>query len=113
MDTITLSLLQKPIFERTATSAASIAVLVCLLLSQSIISAKDTDIIAYTGLSPTLNYIKEEQAEREATFNNGIKNKYYGAKVTDVEKGVKHIKMIRYYNGRPVRINLIELSTMR
>ena len=111
MDTITLSLLQRPIFEKTATSAASIAILLCLLLSQSYISAKGNDTIAYTGLSPTLNYIKEEQEARESIFNKEIKNKYYGAKITDVEKGVKHIKMIRYYNGRPVRINIVELST--
>ena len=74
------------------------------------IFAKDTEIGLYTGISPTINYIAE-QREKEITFDKNIKLKYSGAKITDIEKGVKHIKMIRYFNGRPVRINLIELST--
>ena len=111
MDTISLQLLQRPTIEKTATSTASIALLVCLLFSQSFISAQDADTGAYTGLSPTLNYIREEQEAREQAFDNEIIRKYPAARITDVEKGVKHVKMIRYYNGRPVRINLIELST--
>ena len=43
-------------------------------------------------------------------FNQDIEIKYPAAKITDVEKGVKHVRMIRYYNGRPVRINVVEIS---
>lgn len=109
MDTLILS---RPTIEKKATSMAGIAVALCLLISQtSLISAQDTDIGQYTGLSPTLTYIKEEQIKRETDFDKEIAHKYPGAKITDIEKGAKHVRMIRYYNGRPVRINLIELST--
>ena len=109
MDTLLLS---RPRIEKTATSAAGIGIAICLLISQNLfISAKDIDVGNYTGLSPTLNYIKEEQAKRELAFDQEISLKYPGSRITDVEKGVKHVRMIRYYNGRPVRINVIELST--
>ena len=31
--------------------------------------------------------------------------------MSEVDKGVYHAKMVRYFNGKPVRINVIELST--
>ena len=109
MDTILLS---RPKIEKTATSAAGIGIALCLLISQNLlISAKDIDVGNYTGLSPALNYIKEEQATRELAFNQNISHKYAGSKITDVEKGVKYVRMIRFYNNRPVRINIVELST--
>ena len=107
MDTMLLS---RNRIDRTATSAAGIGIAICLLLSQNLfISAKD--IGNYTGLSPTLNYIKEEQVNRELKFNQNISVKYSGSKITDVEKGVKYVRMIRFYNNKPVRINIVELST--
>lgn len=109
MDTMTISF-QRSLTEKTATSVAGIAVLLVFLVTQiPIISAKDSDIGKFTGISPTINYI-QEQAELELRFDKEIKNKYLQGKIVDVEKGVKHIKLLRYYNGRPVRINIIELS---
>lgn len=109
MDT-TLAL-QRPTIEKTATSAASIAVFLAFMLTQiPTIFANDTDVGYFTGLSPTINYV-QEQKEREFEFDKELRYKYAGAKITDIESGVKHVKMIRYYNGRPVRINLVELST--
>ena len=105
MDTL---LIPRPIIEKTATSAAGIGIAICLLLGQSLLAQ---DLGQYTGVSPTLNYVKEEQSKRELKYKTQIANKYAGAKVVEVEKGVHHIKMIRYYNNRPVRINIVELST--
>ena len=45
---------------------------------------------------------------RKKKFNDYIKEKYPEAVITDVQEGVKHIKLTNYYNGRPVRINIIE-----
>ncbi len=103
MDTLVL---QRPRIEKNATSAAGIVIAFCLMLS---LPASGISVGNYTGISPTLNYIKEEQANRELLFDSNIKTKYAGAKVADVDKGVKHIKMVRYYNGRPVRINVVEI----
>ena len=109
MDTI---LIPRPKIEKTATSAAGIGIAICLLLTQNLfISAKDLGIGTYTGVSPTLNSLIEEQSKREIDFNREIINKYSGSKIVEVEKGVKHVRMIRFYNNRPVRINVVELST--
>lgn len=103
MDTM---ILQRPSLEKNATSAAGIVIAICLILS---LPANGISVGSYTGISPTLNYIKEEQTKKELIFDTNIKNKYRGARIADVDKGVKHIKMIRYYNGRPVRINIVEI----
>ena len=109
MDTI---LIPRPKIEKTATSAAGIGIAICLLLTQNLfISAKDLGIGAYTGVSPTLNSLIEEQSKKEIDFNREIINKYSGSKIVEVEKGVKRVRMIRFYNNRPVRINVVELST--
>ena len=105
MDTV---LAQRQPFEKTATSAAGIGIAICLILSQNlIISAKDIGNI--TGISPGLNYIKERQRQEEI-FEQEISQKYSNAEIVEVEKGVKHVRMIKYYNNRPVRINIVELS---
>ena len=109
MDT-TLTL-QRPTLEKTATSAAAISILMVYMLTQiPTIFANDREICLYTGITPTIQYLAE-QREKEIEFERIINQKYAGAKITNVEKGLNHIQMVRYYNGRPVRINLIELST--
>ena len=108
MDTL---ILQRPQLEKTATSAAGIGIAICLLLfPNSFLSAKNVNIENITGTSPNINYILENQKKIETTFEQEIINKYQNSKIVEVEKGVKHVRMIRFYNNRPVRINVIELS---
>ena len=47
---------------------------------------------------------------RKQKFDESIKAKYPGAQIIDVADGVKHIKLTKYYSGRPVRINLVEVD---
>ncbi len=103
MDTLVL---QRPRIEKNATSATGIVIAICFILS---LPANGISVASYTGISPALNYIKEEQVNRELIFDKNIKNKYSGAKIADVDNGIKHIKMVRYYNGQPVRINVVEI----
>ena len=111
MDTILVNRLQRPQLEKTAPSAAGIGLAICLMLSQNLlISAKDIRVENLTGISPSLNYIQERQQEQESAFEQEISNKYRNSKVVSVEKGVKHVRMIRFYNNKPVRINIVELS---
>ena len=105
MDTI---LVHRPQFEKAATIAAGIGIAICLLVSQNLlIPAKGIGQI--TGISPTIN-IQEKQVNQELLFEQEIADKYQNYRVTEVEKGVKHVRMIKYYNNRPVRINIVELS---
>ena len=109
MDT---TLTQKVKLRNTATGTVGIIIAITLTFMQSsLISAKDLGIGNYTGLSPTLNSLILEQSEKEKRFNQEIINKYSNSKIVEVEKGVKHVRMIRYFNNRPVRINIVELST--
>lgn len=106
MDTL---ILQRPQTEKTATSAAGIGIAICLLLFQnSGILANDIGNI--TGVSPGIINIHEQKIKQEELFNQEIISKYKNYKITDVDKGIKHIRLTKYYNGRPVRINVVEVS---
>ena len=106
MDTL---ILQRPRYEKTATSAAGISIAICLLFTQNLwIAAKD--ITGVTGLSPTLNYLKDREKIQEQIFEQEIGNKYKNQTVVNIEKGVKHVRMVKYYGSRPVKINIVEIS---
>jgi len=47
---------------------------------------------------------------RSKNFDVLTKQKYPRAHITDVSNGVKHIKLTKYYNGRPVKINVVEVD---
>lgn len=49
--------------------------------------------------------------QQSQNFNEEIRRKYKQGTITDVDKGVKRIQLIRYYQGQPVRINVIELNS--
>ena len=111
MDTVIYPIAPRQNIDKLTTSVTGIGIALCLLISQnSLISAKDLEVGTYTGLSPTLNYIQENN-KLEEKFDNELANKYAGSKITKVDKGIKHVKMIRFYNNKPVRINIVELST--
>ena len=88
-----------------------------IVLSQSVIVFADNVKIVSGIISPplinaiqveySLDKIMEEE-KSEAEFNKYIAKKYTNCTVYDVDKGIKHIKLVRYYQGRPVRLNIIE-----
>lgn len=47
---------------------------------------------------------------RVQNFDETIKLKYPNAFIADVDRGIKHIKLKKYYDGRPVRINVVEID---
>ena len=57
--------------------------------------------------------IKEKLTIEQQTkiFNEEIRRKYKAGVITDVDKGVKHIRFTKYYQGQPVRINVIEVNS--
>ena len=109
MDTMLLPLRRA---DKTIANMLGVGIAICLLASQNlIISAKDIYLNHYTGLSPNLDYILEDSQKKEAEFQEKILSKYSEGKIIEVEKGVKHVRMTKYYNNKPVRINIVELST--
>ena len=54
-----------------------------------------------------------EEATPEARlekFNQQARERYPGAVINDVDVGVKHIRLTKYYDGKPVRINIVEID---
>ncbi len=55
-----------------------------------------------------INEISPE--ERAKNFDEKIRKKYPNSGIRTITSGVKHVKMTRYYDGKPVRINLVEID---
>lgn len=101
------------------------SVIVGILFSQHIfegppIWAEDHLTIASGAIvSPILNATSLEKnlvdkltlEQRTAKFNAQIKKKYKNGVIIDVDRGVKHIKLTKYYQGKPVKINVIEINS--
>lgn len=88
-----------------------------IVMSQSVmVFADNVKIVSGIISPPLINAIHVERSldkmmaeERsEAEFNAYIGRKYSNCSVYDVEKGIKHIRLVRYFQGRPVRLNIIE-----
>ncbi len=50
------------------------------------------------------------EQKRKEDFDKDVINKYPNAVISDVTDGVKHIKLTKYYAGKPVRINVVEVN---
>ena len=104
---------------RTCEYVLTISLFVTLVLTHTIFIPPlfANDLIANnTVTTPTLKemsqYIKEEMNPqiRQEKFENKIKSKYKGYVINNVDTGIKHIKMVKYYNGKPVKINVVEMN---
>jgi len=121
MDTL---ITQPKDLQRIITNTLNVSIVLGLLFSQHIfegppISAQEQFKIANSAIvSPILNSINLEKnikekltlEEQTQNFNEEIRQKYKTGVITDVDKGVKHIKILKYYQGQPVRINVIEVN---
>lgn len=104
---------------RTCEYVLTLSLFVTLVLTHTIFIPPlfANDLIANsTVTTPTLKemsqYIKEEMNPqiRQEKFENKIKLKYKGYVINNVDTGIKHIKMVKYYNGKPVKINVVEMN---
>lgn len=115
------TLFDMPDFRKLIEFSLSISVIGVLVFSQSVIFnspifADDMKVAHIDMPSLTIdtgqikdNILNEFSMETRAkNFNEKIKKKYPKAIITDIDSGVKHIKLTKYYNGRPVRINVVE-----
>lgn len=80
------------------------------ILANELLLANST--ITTPVLKQVTTNIKEELNPelKKEKYNNRINKKYSGLKVNDITDGIKHIKMVKYYNGKPVRINIVEIN---
>ena len=96
---------------------ANVVLVASFIFSQnSFVFADNIKIVNGIVSPPILNSLQLErhldriitEEESVSEFNAYISRKYANCKIYDVGKGIKHIKLVRYYQGRPVRLNVIE-----
>ncbi len=72
---------------------------------------------AYTGAAATQQKqinIKEQTrslTEEKQRWESMLRQRYRNGAILTITDGVKHIRMVRYINSRPVKINIIEVNT--
>ena len=106
----------RPNIEKLLLIGVNLALLYGLLCPQSVSVLAENIRIVNGIASPILQGIRNElslSAELEAKnkleeFNQQISRKYRYGTICTLSDGLKHIKMTKYYQGRPVRLNVIE-----
>ncbi len=117
------TLFDMPEFRKLIQYAVSASIIGILVFSQSLIFHSPIfadDLQIAQAPVPTLmidtgqikeHFLNEFSMEtREKNFDEMIKKKYPNSLISTVSSGVKHIKLTKYYNGRPVRINVVEMD---
>lgn len=90
-----------------------------LTIANNVIVSPLASNLASNLTSPILNGVNldkniKEKISIEAqskSFDENIRRKYKTGTIIDVDKGVKHIKLLKYYQGSPVKINVIEVNS--
>lgn len=104
---------------RTCEYLLIVSLFVFLVLAHSLFQPPilANDLVANTAITtPTLiknidaaKNIKSPQQLKES-FDNRLLARYKGLHINAVTDGVKHVRMIKYYAGKPVRINIVEIN---
>ena len=69
------------------------------------------DLLAHnTAITPILKTDTRNIEQEIQDYNTEIRNKYRGGVVYDVDTGIKHIRLKKYIQGRPVNINVVEIN---
>lgn len=122
MDTI---FVQPKHLPKLITNAINVSIIIGLLFSQHVFKweplfAHEQLTIANTAIvSPILhsttlekNIVEKLSIEQQTqAFDEQIRKKYKNGIIIDVDKGVKNIKLTKYYQGSPVKINVVEINT--
>lgn len=104
---------------KTAEFILALLILLTLLFSQFALHSPiyANDLIANTVISNPSIYKNGEKLRSEfdtdyqkRVFDYQMNLKYSEYKINSVVDGIKHIKMVKYYGGRPVKINVVEIN---
>ena len=104
---------------RTCEYLLTISLFATLVLTHTIFQPPilANDLLANNTVTvPTLKEVTTQIKEnlnpeiKKEKFNSRIAVKYKYANVSNVSDGIKHIRMTKYYQGKPVRINIVEIN---
>lgn len=122
MDTL---LVQPKHLPKLITNAINVSIIMGLLFSQHVFKgdplfAHEQLTIANSAIvSPILHSTTLEKniveklttEQRVKIFDDQIKRKYKNGVIVNVDAGVKNIQLTKYYQGKPVKINVVEMDT--
>lgn len=116
MDTLILH--EKYDYQKLIETTINVSIIGVLILCQGLvpIHAGNAKIAQVTAPDFDTGQLKEKILNeifpevRQRNFEEKIKQKYPKAAIYDVTSGVKHIKLTKYYAGKPVRINVVEVD---
>ena len=67
-----------------------------------------------TGANLKQNTVAEQTrslTEEKQRWESMLRQRYRNGAILTITDGVKHIRMVKYINGRPVKINIVEVNT--
>lgn len=116
MDTLILH--EKFDYQKLIETTINVSIIGVLILCQGLvpIHAGNAKIAQVTAPDFDTGQLKEKILNeispevRQKNFENKIRQKYPKAAIYDVTSGVKHIKLTKYYAGKSVRINVVEVD---
>lgn len=103
-------------YKKIVETAINVSIISVLILCQGLvpIHAGNAKIVRVTAPDFDTSQIKMRILNeispqiRQENFNTMIRQKYPKAAIYDITTGVKHIKLTKYYSGKPVKINIVE-----
>lgn len=101
-------------YKKTVETIINVSVIGVLALCQGLLPMRAEKIAQVTAPDFDIGQVKihilnEISLENRAkNFDIMIKQKYPNAVISDVSRGVKHIKVTKYYANKPVKINIVE-----
>ncbi len=116
------TLLEKPynyLPIRTCEYVLTISLLAALVLTHTVIQPPimANNLVANNAITTPVLKNMSEQIKNETNsqtkkedFDLRISTKYKGLVVNNIDDGIKHIKMTKYFNGKPVRLNIVEVN---
>lgn len=113
MDTLNFGEIE---YKKTLETIINVSLIGVLILCQGLIPIRAERIAQVSSPDFDIGKVKERILNeispeiRAKNFDTMIRQKYPKAVITDVKSGVKHIKLTKYYAGKPVRINVVEVD---
>ncbi len=101
-------------YKKMIETAVNVSIIGVLILCQGLSPIRAEKIAQVTAPDFDTGQIKQRILNeispeiRAKNFDTLVRQKYPKAVIYDVDEGVKHIKLTKYYNGRPVKINVVE-----
>ena len=92
--------------------AAVLITTVGSLIKSPPIIAQELRIAQGGAISPIIagSRAKEDIKTISTDFDKSVRDRYKNSYIYDIAPGIKHIKLTRIYQGRPVRINVVEVN---